>query len=373
MSARCCDERQTSMLWKSLQLPDRLDSDHEPPHTDATASSSPSRSSAASAPRSATRCAACCSRRSRARRSRPVRIDGVLHEFSTAPGRHRGRHRHHPQPQGGAAQAARRRSERTVAPAGTKGRRRSTAGDIDAGSDVEILNPDHHIATLSNDGKLDMELRSARRAAATCRPSATTTRTWRVGYDPDRRGLLAGPQGELHGRRNARVGQRTDYDKLTLEVWTDGTVAPEDAVALRGHASCRTSSTIFINFEERRRRVAEDAAGRGRGEPVQREPDRRSTSSSSRCARPTASRTPNIQYIGELVQKTESRDAQDQELRPQVAERDQGDPARRWASRSACASISTASNDCSEVVGLGTDEASATGPTPRFQLAGIEP
>ena len=104
---------------------------------------------------------------------------------------------------------------------------------------------------------------------------------------------------------NARVGQMTDYDKLTLEVWTNGSVTPDDAVAFAAKI-LKEQLNIFINFEETRRAAYEAPRRRGAGE-AQREPlTARSTSSSSRSARPTACRTPTSSYIGELVQKTEA-------------------------------------------------------------------
>ena len=65
---------------------------------------------------------------------------------------------------------------------------------------------------------------------------------------PHRRPLLAHPQGELPGDQR-RVGQRTDYDRLILEVWTDGSVLPDDAVAYAAKI-LKDQLTIFINFEE---------------------------------------------------------------------------------------------------------------------------
>jgi len=123
-----------------------------------------------------------------------------------------------------------------------------TAGQIisDDGH-VEVLNPDQHIATLSGDGSLKMtmvvkagkgyslaELNKDEDAPIGTIPiDAVFSPVKRVNY-------VVG---------NARVGQRTDYDKLTLEVWTDGSVSPEDAVAF-GSKILKEQLSIFINFDE---------------------------------------------------------------------------------------------------------------------------
>ncbi|WP_422448597.1 DNA-directed RNA polymerase subunit alpha [Thermoanaerobacterium sp. DL9XJH110] len=103
------------------------------------------------------------------------------------------------------------------------------AKDIIADADVEIANPDHHIATLEKDGKLFMEL----------------TLEKGKGFVPSERNKKPGqPIGVIaidsiftpvykvnYSVEHTRVGQRTDYDKLTLEVWTNGTIKPDDAVS----------------------------------------------------------------------------------------------------------------------------------------------
>ena len=105
-----------------------------------------------------------------------------------------------------------------------------TAGDIKADSEVEILNPDHHIATLDADAHVVMELTadkgrgyvSSDRNKQLLDPSigviaidSIYTPVLKVNYTVD----------------NTRVGQITDYDKLTIEVWTDGTISAKDAVS----------------------------------------------------------------------------------------------------------------------------------------------
>ncbi|MGN0526174.1 MAG: DNA-directed RNA polymerase subunit alpha [Acutalibacteraceae bacterium] len=106
-----------------------------------------------------------------------------------------------------------------------------TAGDIKADSEVEILNPDHHIATLDADAHVTMELTADRgrgyvssdRNKQILEPAigviaidSIYTPVLKVNYTVD----------------NTRVGQITDYDKLTIDVWTDGTISAKEAVSL---------------------------------------------------------------------------------------------------------------------------------------------
>jgi len=123
-----------------------------------------------------------------------------------------------------------------------------TAGDIisDDGH-VEILNSDHHIATLSNGAILKMEMAVSIGKGYTL-SAANKDEDAPVGtipidsvFSPIRRvNYVVG---------NARVGQRTDYDKLTFEVWTDGSILPEDTVAYAAKI-LKEQMTIFINFDE---------------------------------------------------------------------------------------------------------------------------
>ncbi len=106
-----------------------------------------------------------------------------------------------------------------------------TAGDIKADSEVEILNPEHHIATLDADAHVAMELTADKGrgyvssdrnkqlldpAIAVIAIDSIYTPVLKVNYTVD----------------NTRVGQITDYDKLTIEIWTDGTISAKEAVSL---------------------------------------------------------------------------------------------------------------------------------------------
>jgi len=123
-----------------------------------------------------------------------------------------------------------------------------TAGDIlsDDGT-VEVLNPNQHIATLSEEGTLKMEM-TVKAGKGYTLAEANKDEEAPLGtipidavFSPIRRvSYVVG---------NARVGQKTDYDKLTMEVWTDGSVLPEDAVAYAAKIF-KEQMTIFINFDE---------------------------------------------------------------------------------------------------------------------------
>lgn len=157
-----------------------------------------------------------------------IRIDGVLHEFSTIPG---------------VAEDTTEivlnlkdllvklhTDEAVIGRVEVDREGPVTAADIQVSADVEILNPDLHIATLDKGAKLEMELNfkrgrgyvSAERNKAEEQPigviaiDSIFTPVRRVNYEIE----------------DTRVGQVTDYDRLILEVWTDGSIAPDEAVSL---------------------------------------------------------------------------------------------------------------------------------------------
>ena len=133
-----------------------------------------------------------------------------------------------------------------------------TAGDIlsDDGK-CEVLNPKHHIASLAEKGKLNLTMTvkygkgySLAEANKDEGEPAGTIPIDAV-FSPIRRvNFVVG---------NARVGQRTDYDKLTMEVWTDGSIMPEDAVAYAAKI-LKEQMTVFINFDEELEPAPEETA-----------------------------------------------------------------------------------------------------------------
>lgn len=179
-----------------------------------------------------------------------IKIDGVLHEFSTIPNvledtteiilnikklvlRYDG-------------------NERKILRIEQSGPKELTAADIELDAEVDILNPDLHIATLDEGAKLYIEMTVERGRGyvnADQQPyknedivglipiDSIYTPTRRINYTVD----------------NTRVGKRTDYDKLTLEVWTNGSIGPEEAVSLSAQILIeylRLFTEINTNFSQ---------------------------------------------------------------------------------------------------------------------------
>jgi len=122
-----------------------------------------------------------------------------------------------------------------------------TAGDIEANANVEILDPGMPIATLSEEGKLSMEMR-IKKGRGYIPADRNFDEDLGIGFIP--LDSVHSPVRKVNFTvEDARLGQTTDYDKLTLEVWTNGAVAPQDAVALAAKL-LKDHMAIFINFEE---------------------------------------------------------------------------------------------------------------------------
>ena len=228
-----------------------------------------------------------------------VKIDGVLHEFSTVPG-----------VKEDATEILLNLKEvrlklHTEGPKVIRvkadGPKVVKAGDIITGEAVEILNPDHHLATLSREAKLSMEM---------------VVKTGK-GYVPAERNKEENqPIGTIpldaifspikkvnYTVTNARVGQITDYDKLTLEVWTDGSINPEEAVA-QAAKILKEQLSIFITFEEEEdlESLREQDDKESLNENLFRSVDELELSvRSANCLKHA-----NIKLIGDLVQKTEA-------------------------------------------------------------------
>lgn len=157
-----------------------------------------------------------------------IKVQGVLHEFSTVPGVLEDIPEIILNIKDIAAKLY--SDEPVILRLEAEGPQVITAGDIITGPDVEILNKDHYIATINEDGKLYMELEMIR------------GRGYNVAERNKREGQPIGvipidssftPVNKVNFTvENTRVGQITDYDKLTLEVWTDGTMKPDEATSL---------------------------------------------------------------------------------------------------------------------------------------------
>jgi DNA-directed RNA polymerase subunit alpha len=181
-----------------------------------------------------------------------------------------------------------------------RGEREVKAGDIQTDAAVEILNPEQHIATLAADGQLIMEM-TAKSGKGFVPAEANKEEDQPIGYIP-LDSSFSPIRKVNYVVTQARVGQRTDYDKLTLEVWTDGSLSPENSVAyaakiLKEHLS------MFINFEEEPEGLEERPTEEI---PAFNENLYRGVNELELSVRAAnCLRNANIRYIGELVQKTE--------------------------------------------------------------------
>jgi DNA-directed RNA polymerase subunit alpha len=181
-----------------------------------------------------------------------------------------------------------------------------TSGMIETDADVEVLDKNVYIATVSEGGKLDMEMRLKRGRGYV---SADKN------FDEDL-GLGFIPIDSVHSPvrkvnytvEAARLGQITDYDKLTLEVWTNGSVNPADAIGLAAKL-LKDHMTIFINFEEEIEpsHVSSSSEDRSGKPQIRNENLNRSVEELELSVRSyNCLKNANIQSIGELVQKTEA-------------------------------------------------------------------
>ena len=175
------------------------------------------------------------------------------------------------------------------------------AGDIIGDDQVEILNPGHHLCTLSEGGKLRLEM-ICRRGRGYVPAVNNKNPGDPIGTIPI--DALFSPIRKVNYQvTNARVGQVTDYDKLSLEVWTDGSVTPQDAVAYAAKI-IKEQLTVFINFDETEEPViAETPKEEAKlNENLFRSVDELELSvRSANCLQQA-----NIKTIGDLVQRTEA-------------------------------------------------------------------
>ena len=176
-----------------------------------------------------------------------------------------------------------------------------TAQDIETDGAVEILNPDQHIATLNKEAKLGMEM-VVKMGKGYLSTETVKSGEQAIGEIPVD-AIFSPIQKVNYVVTNARVGQITDYDKLTLEVWTDGSVTPEDAVAYAAKI-VKEQMKPFIHFQEEpepletEERDDEEKLNANLFRPVS---ELELSVRSANCLK-----NANITYIGELVQKTEA-------------------------------------------------------------------
>ena len=175
-----------------------------------------------------------------------------------------------------------------------------TAGDIEAGHDVEIINPDHVIAHVAPGGKLEMQIKveSGRGyVPANARPASSETKgIGRImidaSFSPIRR--------VAYSVESARVEQRTDLDKLIMDIETNGAIEPEEAIRYAARVLMEQLS-VFADLEGTP--AAVEAPRPSQVDPILLRPvdDLELTVRSANCLK-----AENIYYIGDLIQRTET-------------------------------------------------------------------
>jgi DNA-directed RNA polymerase subunit alpha len=175
------------------------------------------------------------------------------------------------------------------------------ARDIETDADVEILEPDAHIATLADGGKLHMELR-VKRGRGYVSADKNFDEDLGIGWIPV--DSVHSPIKKVNYLvEAARIGQATDYDKLTVDVWTNGSVTPRDAMSLSAKL-IRDHLNIFINLED-----AAELQADGGGEQPHATSNENLDKSVEELELSVRSynclKNANIRTIRELVQKTE--------------------------------------------------------------------
>lgn len=176
-----------------------------------------------------------------------------------------------------------------------------TAGDIQLDDTLEILNPDHHVCTISEGGSVNMELTIQEGMGYV---SADLTKDEDAPVGTISIDAVFSPISRVNYRvTNARVGQRTDYDRLSMEVWTNGAVLPENALALAAKIA-KEQFQLFINFDEEMEDVVQEPVIEAAplNENLFRTVEELELSvRSANCLQ-----NADIRFIGELVQRTEA-------------------------------------------------------------------
>jgi DNA-directed RNA polymerase subunit alpha len=175
------------------------------------------------------------------------------------------------------------------------------ARDIEGDADIEILEPDAHIATVAEGGKLHMEMRIKRGRGYVAADK---------NFDEDL-GIGWIPIDSVHSPikkvnylvEAARIGQATDYDKLTVDVWTNGSVTPRDAVSLSAKL-IRDHLNIFINLEDAGD-LQQDLSSETGVRPLNENLDKSVEELELSVRSYNCLKNANIRTIRELVQKTE--------------------------------------------------------------------
>lgn len=192
-------------------------------------------------------------------------------------------------------------AEHTSARIDISGEKAVTAGDIEIGPELEVLNPEHVIANVGKGGRLviDLTIQAGRGYLTADRNKDESAPVGTIAIDS-----IFSPVRKVNVNvTNARVGQRTDYDKLAMEIWTDGSVQPEDALAYSARI-LQDQLSIFINFEDPVEAPVADPeeAASDLNENLFKTVDELELSvRSANCLQ-----NADVRYIGELVQRTEA-------------------------------------------------------------------
>jgi DNA-directed RNA polymerase subunit alpha len=175
------------------------------------------------------------------------------------------------------------------------------ARDIVTDADVEILEPDAHVATVSDGGKLEMELR-IKRGRGYVSADKNFDEDLGIGWIPI--DSVHSPVKKVNYTvEAARIGQTTDYDKLTIEVWTNGAVTPRDSVSLAAKL-IRDHFTIFVGLDEAGDQPLE-GAGESASSSINEHLDKSVEELELSVRSYNCLKNANIRTIRELVQKTE--------------------------------------------------------------------
>jgi DNA-directed RNA polymerase subunit alpha len=175
------------------------------------------------------------------------------------------------------------------------------SGSITADADVEVLDPNIHIATIGEGGALKIEMR-VKKGRGYVQADENFEEDLPIGYIP--LDSVHSPIKRVnYSVEAARLGQTTDYDKLVLDIWTNGCIPPQDAIA-QAAKIVKDHMFIFINFEEQPEEEEEevDLAAVRMYENLKRSVEELELSVRSYNCLKNA----DIKTIGELVQKTEA-------------------------------------------------------------------
>jgi DNA-directed RNA polymerase subunit alpha len=176
------------------------------------------------------------------------------------------------------------------------------ARDIQTDADVEILEPDAHVATVADGGKLVMEMR-VKRGRGYVSADKNFDEDLGIGWIPI--DSVHSPIKKVNYLvEAARIGQNTDYDKLTIDVWTNGSVTPRDAISLSSKL-IRDHLNIFINLEDLGEQAADAQAAEPRSGAANENLDKSVEELELSVRSYNCLKNANIRTIRELVQKTE--------------------------------------------------------------------